>query len=870
MANAILARLTSSQAIAAAVVALLALASQVKDILAPITPAGFEPYVLPALLTISVLLILHAFLFAQPTRSRLVRPEALRLQRDNQQHLVGRQEEIDRVIALAASSPLLFIEGESGVGKSALLGAGVARKLAAGGAMLPVYIQTLAGPDWDEDAWRLLFLAIQQSVTADEKRAAGLGGLPPPGERQQILASLQTATARTPLIIVDQFDDYQARHWAKFQDGGSWIKAADVIRDNSFWRALAELTQQGKVHLAIVTRRDTALGLESVRFAEPATFTVPRLEKHFIGQLMNSIAQSGADAGAAVIENPEAGWTALRDRLVDDLGRTGAVLPQQLKIALLGLATLPRQVLSVSAYERAGGVNGLEAGWIGARIKRAAEAGGLSEERTLKVLLALIDPEEPRKTRDLSVEALAATTGIEAGDRRAIEVSLAELESEEVVRQRRDPGDEVSRWRLDHDYLTGVVREAERRANIWVAQLKEGQDALAASRGHPLRQWKALMRPGVQFKFFWNRIRGRFRYGALRAYALQSTLRFLPAVLVPLAALAGYQYYNDRMERQNFAEYIIRPFDDEADLKRPEVDAVLELQQQSRQRARDVLDKWLSSETLIGRLDAHADRLARAMAWQTEDPGRVGSRLIAAMDRFAAKPEMLASLGRIAARAGSGLSAEQSAEIARRLPPAARSAIDPATGPTLPSIRMESNLDNMSQVGSALIRLGGPAKPIESAIWSVINSSPDEAKDVRRLVAMIVQQIPNSRAAPLRGPLEAMLDREVDPKTAAGLSILKMGLDGSLPPDRQIASLFQTLSDPLASGMTGILLFRLGELARRPMADERSAYLWLAAQQKQGQLQSIDLDSIAMRSRQRAAARLTTMRGSLQTARDAY
>ena len=671
VANTAIERLTSTNAIVGGAVALLAFASQVKDILKPVTdllPEGARPFVFPILLIVAVALILRALLFARPKRSRLTRPDAFRLQRDNRDHLVGRQEEITRVIELATRGPLLFVVGELGVGKSALLGAGVAPKLSGGGGLLPIYIDSLAGPDWDEDAWRLLFLAIQRAMPPGQKADPDFAGLPPPAKRKPLLASLQAATARTPLIIIDQFDDYQARHWAKFQDNGFWVRAADILRSNSFWRALAELAREGKVHLAIVTRSDTALGLELIRFAEPETFTVPRLDKTFIGELLDSIARPAAEGAAAVIEAPEAGWTELRDRLIDDLGRTGAVLPQQLKTSLLGLATLPHQVLSIDAYERAGGTAGLEAEWIRARIKRVELTGGLTEDLTLRILLTLVNPDEPTKTRDLSIDALAAEVRLDPAQRDAIERTLIQLEGDEIVRRRRDPAEKDDRWRLDHDYLTGVIREAERRVNVWTMRLKEGQEALAAARGHPLRQWKALLGPAAQMRFFWDRMRGRFRYGHHRAFAALSGARFLPALLLIVGTTAGFLYFQDRNERRRFAEVVITPFDTFAGLSPLEAQSILMIQEESDRRGEDVLDRLLSSDTLIAPLDDHALAFARAMAWQTGDATWAGPRLLAAMQRYAGSSEALFRLARIAGVLGDGLSPEQTAQVARNSP----------------------------------------------------------------------------------------------------------------------------------------------------------------------------------------------------------
>jgi hypothetical protein len=72
--------------------------------------------------------------------------------------------------------------------------------------------------------------------------------------------------------------------------------------------------------------------------------------------------------GQKVIGDPEDGCRSLLVRLSADLERAGTILPQQLKIVLSGLDTLPGRILTVAAYERIGATAGLEARLIEDRI----------------------------------------------------------------------------------------------------------------------------------------------------------------------------------------------------------------------------------------------------------------------------------------------------------------------------------------------------------------------------------------------------------------------------------------------------------------------------------------------------------------------
>lgn len=96
----------------------------------------------------------------------------------------------------------------------------------------------------------------------------------------------------------------------------------------------------------------------------------------------------------------------MRERLIEDLEQPGSVLPQQLKVVLVGLAAL-RQ-LSVAAYERVGALEGLEARFVESGVNAGTTASGLNARAVLALLLALIDREQRRKTPALTAGRLAA------------------------------------------------------------------------------------------------------------------------------------------------------------------------------------------------------------------------------------------------------------------------------------------------------------------------------------------------------------------------------------------------------------------------------------------------------------------------------
>jgi hypothetical protein len=507
--------------------------------------AGFNEWQLGVAALVLVAVSWWLFRLSRRRRSVLLRPEALRLERANPAHLFGRREDIDQLTRLCREEPLVFLEGESGAGKSALLQAGLVPALRGHPGLLPIYVESLAGSDWERDPRVLLATALWSALDEASRERMGLKTVP---GAHAVRAALETASetlGRTPLVLLDQFDDYQLRHHERFLSRKTWLKPGRLSELNGFWRDLRELLASGTIHLIVVTRTDTAAGLSSVRFAEPETYRLDRLNSLFVGPLLAELAKD--QDGQKVIGDPDYGWTSLQTRLSADLERAGTILPQQLKIVLAGLGTLPGRILTVAAYERADGAAGLEARFIEDRVAKAARFHGVTEEHVRAALLTMVDPITGQKTVERSTGELLSTIDPVAPEKARPVLDL--LAQEEVIRRRVDPGTAEGSWLLDHDYLARAVREADRRANRWQRALAEGAKALADAGANWTGRWRALLPPTTQLAFLWDRLRGRFRYGEHRPYAAKSVQRFGPAIgLVLLVVATGVYEWERRAE----------------------------------------------------------------------------------------------------------------------------------------------------------------------------------------------------------------------------------------------------------------------------------------------------------------------------------
>ena len=89
-----------------------------------------------------------------------------------------------------------------------------------------------------------------------------------------------------PVLILDQFDDYQLAARDRFLGSRKdWIRPSDLARRNRMWARIRDLLQEEKLRLVIVTRSDASAGLHSVRFGDRVEgVTIGRLGVEWLSQ----------------------------------------------------------------------------------------------------------------------------------------------------------------------------------------------------------------------------------------------------------------------------------------------------------------------------------------------------------------------------------------------------------------------------------------------------------------------------------------------------------------------------------------------------------------------------------------------------------
>ncbi len=485
-------------------------------------------------------LLLAASYQAIARRSRLLRPERFDLRVRQRDDLLGRDEDVADLRSLLQESNLVFLDGESGSGKSSVVAHGLVPALAEDGTFLPALITDYSG-DWDTGLARKAYHALWTALGNDDRNALEAASRPPVGSVDaaavgDLLGRIAARLGRIPLLILDQFDDYQLAHRQRFLDRHrAWIPARRLITRNRFWQVVEAARRGGKAHVLIVTRSDASAGLHSVRLTEANTSrTLLRLQPEWLPRLLDQTTRD--DGKGAAIAHPDSGWTDLQRLLQRDLRRSGAVLPQQVRIAFLGLRKL--SALTPRQYRRAGGASGVEALYIHDSLVSAASASGATELQVRNLLLELVErgPDDAAKTRRRPDAELAMAVPDAALRARVLE----RLERDEIVRGAAGAADGVADWQLDHDYLARAVLAEERAANRLTALLRDGAEAWEQAGSDWRQRVHSLLplRTQLALAWAWLRSRGRAVYRPYRFYAAISALRLLPWLLV--AALLGW------------------------------------------------------------------------------------------------------------------------------------------------------------------------------------------------------------------------------------------------------------------------------------------------------------------------------------------
>jgi Novel STAND NTPase 1 len=184
---------------------------------------------IPDWIATAIALVLPAALFAfsitltfraYRRQSILLSPKAFILDRGRQDQLYGREENIEQLTSILQEYDLLFLTGESGVGKTALLRSGLLPALQKSKDILPIYLSHF-GSDWATHLPRNLFAAVRSSLSDEEIFKIGFPPVVNPttvtlADTTKLLDGIPAKVGKIPVVLFDQFDDYQLRFRDRF------------------------------------------------------------------------------------------------------------------------------------------------------------------------------------------------------------------------------------------------------------------------------------------------------------------------------------------------------------------------------------------------------------------------------------------------------------------------------------------------------------------------------------------------------------------------------------------------------------------------------------------------------------------------------
>jgi hypothetical protein len=171
---------------------------------------------------------------AMAPESKLLQPEQFDLVNRVPSGLVGRGQDIDSLIKNCARNVLVFLIGDSGTGKSALVHAGLLPALTANGpssaegmGFVPLIIDLSAIP-WRSGLGQALARKLCRLTQCD---LDALRARTPEREFDvwSWLNALPTQSPKRLLVVLDQFDDYMLAHRDRFFVGTTVRSPSDIV-----------------------------------------------------------------------------------------------------------------------------------------------------------------------------------------------------------------------------------------------------------------------------------------------------------------------------------------------------------------------------------------------------------------------------------------------------------------------------------------------------------------------------------------------------------------------------------------------------------------------------------------------------------------
>jgi WD40 repeat protein len=379
----------------------------------------------------------------------------------------GRKQDLDRLIARMGRDDrkLTIIHGQSGVGKSSLLNAGLVPSLTQtpiqGRMVLPVLLNTYT--NWVEALGNDLSAIGSQSKEVKQLNGNGYWTV------DKVLELLRHKTDHylTPVLIFDQFEEF-------------FFFCATPASRSSFWQFFKTCLNIPYVKVILSLREDYLhFLLECDRLVDLEVVNNNILDKNFRYYLGNF---SKEDAKRIIKELTDRSQTCLEDPLIDalvkDLAREqGEVLPIELQVVGAQLQSEKPPIAALEQYRALGGSAKEEL--VKRYLNEVVEDCGSENKEIAKLVLYYLTDEKgtrPLKTRaelERDLNSLSKDSSQEPLDKethsleRVLDIFV---KSGLVLLLREVPAE---RYQLVHDYLAAFIhKDQEHELNKLIEELE--------------------------------------------------------------------------------------------------------------------------------------------------------------------------------------------------------------------------------------------------------------------------------------------------------------------------------------------------------------------------------------------------------------
>jgi WD40 repeat protein len=361
----------------------------------------------------------------------------------------GRQQEVNELIHRIRSTNhnLIVIYGQSGVGKTSILNAGLIPKLQqeAIGEREALPIMLRVYKDWVGDLGKNLEKAVRE-VRPNESPGT-LNSLDLIREQLKTNESLNLTT----VLIFDQIEEFffSKTREEKYQ---FYEFLNHCIKELLFVKVILSLREDYAHYLLEAERLDEKLDQIRTKIFDA---NIRYYLGNFSPKNARLVLQSLTARSHFFLEDQ------LIDQLVQDLTRDGEVRPIELQI--LGAQLQAEQITTLAQYRNFGNLENL----VEKRLEEAIADCGKPNENTARIILYLLTDENlkrPLKTRaELETDLTNADFASEVDK---LDFVLEVLVGSGLVLKLNIAEDSTKRYQLVHDYLVPFIRQSQQAQDV--------------------------------------------------------------------------------------------------------------------------------------------------------------------------------------------------------------------------------------------------------------------------------------------------------------------------------------------------------------------------------------------------------------------